>query len=287
MGYISCPKAPKVQALIQKRKTLKGMQENTITITSNRRELKLDASSILYIDLDGRKTIIHLPNKKTYETYMTIEQLEKELGDKFFRASRACLVAKNAIHKAKGENIELINGETLYCTRRRKHALKDTSKTAHRDFILTFNRSSAPKTPKEYQLYYASFDNLPIAFTDIEMIFNEEHSATDWRFRYVNKALEHIENLPRKELLANSFRTLFPNMDDKWLCTYERSVIYGETLEVMDYSPEVKKFLKVICFPTFEGHCGCLLFDLSEIHPTKTNSPEVGVIEKYIQELLP
>lgn len=27
----------------------------------------------------------------------------------------------------------------------------------------------------------------------------------------------------------------------------------------------IDTYLKVICFPTFKGHCGCILFDISEI----------------------
>ena len=54
-------------------------------------------------------------------------------------------------------------------------------------------------------------------------------------------------------------------MDSKWLRSYERAALYGEKLEMMDYSPEIDTYLKVICFPTFRGHCGCILFDLSDI----------------------
>ena len=54
-------------------------------------------------------------------------------------------------------------------------------------------------------------------------------------------------------------------MDAKWLKGYERSTLYGETLELMDYSPEIDTHLKVICFPTFKGHCGCILFDVDKI----------------------
>lgn len=36
------------------------------------------------------------------------------------------------------------------------------------------------------------FDTIPIAFADIEMIFNEESQAVDWIFRCGNKALASI-----------------------------------------------------------------------------------------------
>ena len=106
---------------------------------------------------------------------------------------------------------------------------------------------------------------MPIAFTDIEMIFDEERQAIDWIFRYGNEALARIEEVPLNEIIGRTFRGIFPNMDRKWLRSYEQAVLYGETLEIMDYSPEIDTYLKVICFPTFRGHCGCILFELSEI----------------------
>ena len=35
----------------------------------------------------------------------------------------------------------------------------------------------------------------------------------------------------------------------------------GEALALTDYSPEIDTYLKVICFPTFPGHCGFILPD--------------------------
>ena len=106
---------------------------------------------------------------------------------------------------------------------------------------------------------------MPFAFADIEMIFDDEKRAADWLFWYGNQALAKLEKVPLEQLVGNSFGNLFSNMDYKWLRSYERATLYKETLEMMDYSPEINAYLKIICFPTFPGHCGCILFDLSEI----------------------
>ena len=52
---------------------------------------------------------------------------------------------------------------------------------------------------------------------------------------------------------------------EEQLESYERAALYGKTLEVLDYSPEIDTNLKVICFQTFVGHCGCILFNLDEM----------------------
>lgn len=97
------------------------------------------------------------------------------------------------------------------------------------------------------------------------MVFNEEKRAVDWIFRYGNEALAVLEKLPLDKLIGSSFSSLFSNMDVKWLRGYERATLYGETLEIMDYSPEIDKDLQIICFPTFPGHCGCILFDTDKL----------------------
>ena len=58
---------------------------------------------------------------------------------------------------------------------------------------------------------------MPFAFTDIEMIFNEDRHAVDWIFRYGNEKLAEVERVPLSGLIGNSFGNIFSNMDDKWL----------------------------------------------------------------------
>ena len=49
------------------------------------------------------------------------------------------------------------------------------------------------------------------------------------------------------------------------LIVSERAALYGEMIEIVDYSPEIDTNLKVICFQTFVGHCGCILFNLDKM----------------------
>ena len=83
-------------------------------------------------------------------------------------------------------------------------------------------------------------------------------------------ALAKLEKLPLESLIDHSFGSLFANMDAKWLRSYERAVLYGEMLEIFDYSPEVDTYLKVTCFPTFAGHCGCILFNVQDFAAAHT-----------------
>ena len=93
------------------------------------------------------------------------------------------------------------------------------------------------------------------------------------------------EKLPLEKLVGQSFGTLFSNMDAKWLRGYESATLYGETLELMDYSPEIDTYLKVICFPTFKGHCGCILFDVDKIWFVQHSEDSAKTLARYYAKL--
>lgn len=88
--------------------------------------------------------------------------------------------------------------------------------------------------------------------------------------------------MPLESLIDHSFGSLFANMDAKWLRSYERAVLYGEMLEIFDYSPEVDTYLKVTCFPTFAGHCGCILFNVQDFAAAHTLTDSEKAMIMYL-----
>ena len=261
------------------------MQEaKHITIISTGRKIVISISTILYILMVNKTAEIHVSGDKIYETRMTLSQLEEKLGDGFIKVNRGCIVSAMAIHDIT-DNINLNNGESLIYTIRKKNQIIEQFRSKQKSIISSFRRDGIPITEEEYRKHYSSFDNMPFAFTDIEMIFNDESRAVDWIFRYGNPALAKLEKLPLERLIGSSFGSLFSNMDSKWLHSYERATLYGEMLEIIDYSPEIDTYLKVICFPTFKGHCGCILFDISEIEFTKNSSDAEKALMLYFGKL--
>ena len=241
-----------------------------ITIISNNKKVVLNVSTILYVLMMGNNADIHVSGGTVYKTRMTFREIEEKLGDGFIKIHRGGIVSAMAIHDIT-DKINLSNGESLIYTQRMKNQIIEQFHAKQKFIISSFSHAGIPVTDEEYRRHYSSFENLPFAFTDIEMIFNEESRAVDWIFRYGNEALSKLEGLPLETLIGSSFGSLFANMDSKWLRVYGRSTLYGETLETIDYSPEIDKYIKVICFPTFKGHCGCILFDISEIEFTKNS----------------
>ena len=263
-----------------------NMQETKhITIIVNRKKVVLSTHAILYILVVGKHTQIHISGGKVYAIRMPLTKLEKDLGDDFIKVHRGCLVSVMAIHDITN-TINLNNGESLEYTTRKKNQIIEQLHAKQKSIIDSLYSSGVPETEEEYFKYYSSFDNMPFAFTDIEMVFNDEKHAVDWIFRYGNAALSKLEKLPLQVLIGNTFGSLFSNMDAKWLKNYERTALYNETIEMIDFSPEIDTYLKVISFPTFKGHCGCILFNINEIEFSQNSSEAQQALELYLKNIV-
>ena len=275
------------ESIIKRRKVseVSYLQEGKyITIISNNKKVVLNVSTILYVLMMRNTADIHVSGGTVYKTRMTFREIEEKLGDGFIKIHRGGIVSAMAIHDIT-DKINLSNGESLIYTQRMKNQIIEQFHAKQKFIISSFSHAGIPVTDEEYRRHYSSFENLPFAFTDIEMIFNEKRHAVDWIFRYGNPALAKLEKMPLERLIGSSFGSLFSNMDTKWLRSYERATLYGETLEIIDYSPEIDTYLKVICFPTFKGHCGCILFNISEIKFTKNSGDDEKALMLYFVKL--
>lgn len=243
------------------------MKPTTVTFQPRRRESKTPITvmrdALCYITMHRNYAEVHLQNGQVFNSRITMEELEQALGEDFLKVHRGCLVAIRSIYSIE-DKILLNNGEQLDYVVRQKKALQNRLHAWQKALLGSLEDPNAPTSADGYHDHYKSFDTMPFAFTDIEMVFDEERRAIDWIFRYGNPALARLEKLPLEQLIDHSFGALFSNMDAKWLRSYERTVLYGETMEIVDYSPEIDTHLKITCFPTFKGHCGCILFNVED-----------------------
>lgn len=269
---------------MKKKQGTKLREETYISIISKRKKVTINLNTILYIVMRRKNAEIHTLGGRVYETRMSLGELEESLGEGFIKIHRGCLVSVMSIHDIT-DTVNLNNGEHLEYTIRKKKWITERIHVRQKRIVNSLIQDGIPRTDEEYRLYYASFECLPVAFADIEMVFNDERRAVDWIFKYANKKLAELEKVPLQQLIGSSFSGLFCNMDAKWLQAYERATLFGETLEMMEYSPEIDTYLKVICFPTFKGHCGCMLFDLNHIQFLKSSEETKQIWARYTDEL--
>lgn len=261
------------------------MDGRHLTFISNKKKTVISVRSVLYCITENPATEVHTVGGTVYKTRMKFAEIESQLGESFIKIHRGCVVSPMAIHEIT-DKIYLNNGEALIYTQRKKNEIIKRLHEVQKNLIDSFHGSGIPATEEEYNEHYKSFDTLPFAFTDIELVFNDEIKAVDWIFRYGNAALANLERVPLEKLIGKSFGSVFPNMDSKWLRAYERATLYGEMLEIIDYSPEINANLKVICFPTFKGHCGCILFNTDEIKFIKNSSDAEKAMMLYFGKIL-
>ena len=84
------------------------------------RNLTLDQSDILYIESRGKKVEIHtIGADKAIEIYASMDELEGQLGEDFYRCHRAYIVNMAHITEYDRESITLTNGDRVYLTKKK------------------------------------------------------------------------------------------------------------------------------------------------------------------------
>ncbi|MCM1252394.1 MAG: LytTR family DNA-binding domain-containing protein [Clostridium sp.] len=79
---------------------------------------RLNLSDILYAESDGRKVILHTKQEKL-EFYEKMEELEKRLGEGFYRCHRSYIVSLAEIRGYDSTSIRVSNGEQIYLAKRK------------------------------------------------------------------------------------------------------------------------------------------------------------------------
>lgn len=85
-----------------------------------RRNLTLDQADILYIESRAKKVEIHTVGlKDIIEIYATMEELEGQLGEDFYRCHRAYIVNMAHITEYDNDSITITNGDKIYLTKKK------------------------------------------------------------------------------------------------------------------------------------------------------------------------
>ena len=85
-----------------------------------RRNLTLDQADILYIESRAKKVEIHTAGSKDIiEIYATMEELDGQLGEDFYRCHRAYIVNMAHITEYDNDSITITNGDKIYLTKKK------------------------------------------------------------------------------------------------------------------------------------------------------------------------
>ena len=87
-----------------------------------------------------------------------------------------------------------------------------------------------------------------MAYCIIELVFDEHGHGIDFIFRYCNKYMAVVEEVPVEDMINHSFYEVFQNGDRKWLIAYADVALNGVQRTLHDYSPEIDKTLTIRCY---------------------------------------
>lgn len=108
------------------------------------------------------------------------------------------------------------------------------------------------------------FAHMSTAFALVKVDLDEQQRPSDFKFMFVNRAFEKLQSCTNEEVVGKSFYKVFSNGDKKWLQPYGEVAYKGVTKTLLDYSPEINKYLKITCYQPKYGFCACLLEDVSD-----------------------
>ncbi len=91
----------------------KRKRRETVFIRTRNRSFTLKKDSILYVESRGKKVEIHTAGENI-EAYVSMNELEAQLGEGFYRCHRGYLVNMAYVAEYDNESITLNNGEYVY-----------------------------------------------------------------------------------------------------------------------------------------------------------------------------
>lgn len=91
----------------------KRKRRETIFIKTRKRSFTLEKDSILYIESRAKKVVIHTTGENI-EVYSSMNEMEEQLGEGFYRCHRGYLVNMAYVAEYDSESITLNNGEYVY-----------------------------------------------------------------------------------------------------------------------------------------------------------------------------
>ncbi|WOD40071.1 PAS domain S-box protein [Nodosilinea sp. E11] len=117
--------------------------------------------------------------------------------------------------------------------------------------------------------YRSLFNSMDEGFCILEVIFDEQQQAIDYRYVEINPAFEHQTGL--SNALGKSVRELVPNIEPFWFDTYGQVALTGEPTRFEDYAESMGRWFDVNAFrigKPYERRVAVLFNDITETKQT-------------------
>ncbi|MER3432095.1 MAG: hypothetical protein C4288_01360 [Leptolyngbya sp. ERB_1_1] len=103
----------------------------------------------------------------------------------------------------------------------------------------------AERTQAE-ERYRTLFESIDEGFCIIEVLFDQNNVAVDYRFLEVNPAFEQQSGL--KQAVGKTMRQIVPNLEEYWFEVYGKVVLTGESVRLENRAEELNRWFDVYAF---------------------------------------
>ena len=210
---------------------------------------------ILYIVRSDGKTVLHLNDGRTAETFSPLKDMPSQLAPlTMLSVNKGVLLNEKEIVSIDKGLYTMTDGATFRGRIR-------TPGAHNRNARLLNRMLPAPiYIPKNLVEHFSILDKLPLPFCVIEVVFDQNRRRVDYLIRYCNRAMAEFENRPMEEILNRSCFELFPTKDKKWAVAFADVALNGETRDISEERLG-STAITVHCFQPKEGYCACILVE--------------------------
>ena len=127
--------------------------------------------------------------------------------------------------------------------------------------------------------YKSLFSYMSAAFTNSELIYDENGNAVDYRFLEVNSKFEEMTNIDAKSWLSHTAKELLPNLEGDLIPRAVEVIKTGKPVEYENYSVPFGKLFQFFIFKSGENTFATLSYDITE--RKKTEEALVESEKKY------
>lgn len=235
-----------------------------IDLMVNRHMMQIPASSIIYASVTDKLCKIHLDNGDTLSLFITISELLGKLGEEdFLRVSRSSMVAYTAVESVNQEEIILYGGVRIPYSRSRRREIMDKARNCMERQVVCRDKNRAVGE-LDFVHGFSFWEEVPIGFGVLEFVADCTGRFSDFIFRYANRALAELEGVTADALINRAYGQIFKEAHNKRLAIYSKVAFMGDTVELIDYSPELGKELLILCYQPAYGYCACIVCDATD-----------------------
>lgn len=214
----------------------------------------INPDNILYLLRINGKTVIHLNDGRTVETFTPLKTLVDQL------APLPMLSINKGISLNEGEIISVEKGlYTMADGATFQGRIRTPGAHSRKAQLINHHLPAPIHIPKNLAERFSILDHMPLGFCVIEIVFDQEQHGLDFIFRYCNKAMVELEGKTIEEILNRSCFEVFPEREKKWAIAYADVALNSVTRSYTDYHPAHNTAVTVHCFQPLEGYCACVL----------------------------